>query len=238
MHVDLERLRRTLAAPSGGSMAVADRERPSLVVLPFENLSSDPEQEYFCDGMTDEITTALSTIRGLRVISRNSAMTLKGARKTARETGALLNVGHVLEGSVRKAGHSLRISAQLVEAATNGQLWAERYAGTLDEVFEIQDKVATAISDALKVTLGRAETPRSAGALDRRRACPGLLPARLARDDAGGTGVAFERALRLVTRGIETIGEHPTLLVAMAQMHYVAIDWGLEPRSELLAAAA
>ncbi len=236
VYVDLERLRRTLAAPTGGSMAVAGRERPSLVVLPFENLSSDPEQEYFCDGMTDEIITALSTIRGLRVISRNSAMTLKGARRTARETGALLNVGHVLEGSVRKAGHSLRITAQLVEAATNGQLWAERYAGTLDEVFEIQDKVATAIADALKLTLGRAEhreAPARSIADERAQDCY----RRAWHEMVGGTGVALERALRLVTRGIETIGEHPTLLVAMAQMHYLAIDWGLEPRSELLAVA-
>ena len=107
LRVDLERLRRTLNAP-----APARPEQPSIVVLPFENLSPDPEQEYFCDGMTEEIITALSKIPGLRVISRNSAMTLKGTRKTARETGVLLHVGHVLEGSVRKAGHDLRSKLQ------------------------------------------------------------------------------------------------------------------------------
>jgi serine/threonine protein kinase/tetratricopeptide (TPR) repeat protein len=236
LRVDLERLRRTLAASTPEGAARSRHERPSIAVLPFENLSSDPEQEYFCDGMTDEIITALSKIRGLRVISRSSAMTLKGTRRTARETGALLNVGHVLEGSVRKAGHSVRVSAQLVDAATNGQLWAERYAGTLDEVFEIQDKVATAISDALKVTLGPAEhrkAPARSIADERAQDCY----RRAWHEMVGGTGVALERALRLVTRGIESMGEHPTLLVAMAQMHYLAIDWGLEPRSALLAAA-
>ena len=236
LHVDLERLRRTLSASAPESADRTRRERPSIAVLPFENLSSDPEQEYFCDGMTEEIITALSTVRGLRVISRNSAMTLKGTRRTAREAGALLNVGHVLEGTVRKAGHSLRISAQLVDAATNAQIWAERYAGTLDDVFEIQEKVATAISDALKVTLGPAvlrEAPARSIADERAQECY----RRAWHEMAGGTGVAFERALRLVKSGIESNGEHPTLLVAMAQMHYLAIDWGLEPRSQLLAAA-
>jgi eukaryotic-like serine/threonine-protein kinase len=236
LRVDLERLRRTLTVSTPESAASTRHERPSIVVLPFENLSSDPEQEYFCDGITEEIITALSKIRGLRVISRNSAMTLKGAHRTARETGTLLNVGHVLEGSVRKAGHSVRISAQLVDVTTNGQIWAERYAGTLDEVFEIQDKVATAISDALKVTLGQAEhreAPARSIADERAQDCY----RRAWHEMVGGTGVAFERALRLVTRGVESIGEHPTLLVAMAQMRFLAIDWGLEPRSELLAAA-
>jgi adenylate cyclase len=107
--------------------------------------------------MTDEIITALSKVPGLRVISRNSAMTLTGTRKTARETGALLNVGHVLEGSVRKAGDHLRINAQLIDAATDAHLWAEHHAGMLDEVFDIQEKVASAIAEALKVTLGPAE---------------------------------------------------------------------------------
>jgi serine/threonine-protein kinase len=119
----------------------AKPETPSIAVLPFANLSPDPDQEYFCDGMTEEIITALSKIRGLRVISRNSAMTLKGTRKTTREIGELLNVGTVLEGSVRKSGNNLRITAQLIDAATDAHLWAERYAGTLDDVFDIQEKV-------------------------------------------------------------------------------------------------
>jgi len=105
----------TAAARSdaGKPSAIAKPETPSIAVLPFANLSPDPDQEYFCDGRTEEIIAALSKIRGLRVISRNSAMTLKGTRKTTREIGELLHIGHVLEGSVRKSGNNVRIVAQL-----------------------------------------------------------------------------------------------------------------------------
>ena len=132
--------------------------------------------------MTEEIITALSKIRGLRVISRNSAMTLKGTRKTTREIGQLLNVRHVLEGSVRKAGNNLRITAQLIDAATDGHLWAERYAGTLDDVFDIQEKVARAITDALQVKLSPVEQQRPDGAAGFRSAGARVLPPGAARD--------------------------------------------------------
>ena len=228
LRVDLERLRRTLNAP-----APARPEQPSIVVLPFENLSPDPEQEYFCDGMTEEIITALSKIPGLRVISRNSAMTLKGTRKTARETGVLLHVGHVLEGSVRKAGQDLRINAQLIDAATDAHLWAERYAGTLDEVFSIQEKVASAIAEALKVTMAPAERqPFGARSIANARAQECYRRAR--HEMLFANQASFERAVRLIRQGIDSFGEHPILQVALAQMHYLAVEWGLEPRDQLL----
>lgn len=149
-------------ARSGIADAAGPSDLRSIAVLPFTNLSPDPEQEYFCDGMTEEIITALSKIRGLRVISRNSVMRLKGTAKTMREISDLLNATHVIEGSVRIAGNHLRIVAQLIDTATDGNLWAERYSGTVDDVFDIQEKVARAITDALQVRLSPEEQRRLA----------------------------------------------------------------------------
>ena len=155
LRVDLERLRRT----PDGSGAVRS-EQVSIVVLPFANLSSDPEQEYFSDGLTEEVIATLSNLRSLRVISRNSAMTLKGSKKTTQEIAHLLNVSHVLEGSVRKAGANLRITAQLIDAPSDRHLWAERYSGTLDDVFAVQAEVAERITEALGATLTPVERVR------------------------------------------------------------------------------
>jgi serine/threonine protein kinase/Tfp pilus assembly protein PilF len=155
LRVDLERLRRT---PDG--LGAIRPEQVSIVVLPFANLSSDPEQEYFSDGLTEEVIATLSKLRSLRVISRNSAMTLKGSKKTTREIAHLLNVTHVLEGSVRKAGANLRITAQLIDAPSDQHLWAERYSGTLDDVFAVQAEVAERITEALGATLTPAERIR------------------------------------------------------------------------------
>jgi serine/threonine protein kinase len=134
----------------------------SIVVLPFENLSPEPEQEYFCDGMTEEIISDLSAIRTLRVISRNTAMMHKGTRKATKTIVRELNVQYVLEGSVRKAGHNLRITAQLIDAASDAHLWAKKYRGTLDDVFDIQEKVSRSIVDALKLELSPDEDRRIA----------------------------------------------------------------------------
>jgi len=134
----------------------------SIVVLPFENLSPDPEQEYFCDGMTEEIITDLSHVHDLLVISRSSAMTFKGTKKKIKEIACEVNVQYVLEGSVRKAGNTLRITAQLINANTDAHLWAEKYSGTLDDVFDIQEKVSRSIVDALKLKLSPEEDRRIA----------------------------------------------------------------------------
>lgn len=129
--------------------------------MPFENLSPDPEQEYFCDGMTEEIISDLSKIQSLRVISRTSAMMLKGTRKSMKTIGRELDVEYVLEGSVRKAGNNLRITAQLIEAASDAHLWAEKYTGTLDDVFGIQENVSHSIVNALKLKLTPLEKQRA-----------------------------------------------------------------------------
>jgi TolB-like protein/tetratricopeptide (TPR) repeat protein len=132
----------------------------SIVVLPFDNLSSDPEQEYFSDGLTEEIITDLSHIGELLVISRNSAMTFKGTKKKTKEIASEVNVRYVLEGSVRKAGNNLRITAQLIDALTDTHIWAEKFVGTLDDIFDIQEKVSRSIVDALRLRLSPEERNR------------------------------------------------------------------------------
>ena len=136
-------------------------ERPSLVVLPFQNLSGDPEQEYFADGMVEDITTALSRIRWLFVIARNSAFTYKGRAVDVRQVGRELGVRYVLEGSVRKAGNRVRITGQLIEAETGRHVWADRFDGDLADIFELQDRVTEALCGAIEPNLQRAESERA-----------------------------------------------------------------------------
>jgi adenylate cyclase len=110
-------------------------DKPSIAVLPFQNMSGDPEQEYFADGMVEEIITALSRIRWLFVIARNSTFTYKGQTVDVKQVGRELGIRYVLEGSVRKAGGRVRITAQLIDAATGTHLWADRFDGSLEDVF-------------------------------------------------------------------------------------------------------
>jgi len=135
-------------------------KKNSIIVLPFENMSPDPDQEYFSDGLTEEIITDLSYIKDLLVISRSSAMTFKGTKKKIKEIAREVNVHYVLEGSVRKAGNNLRITAQLIDGLNDTHLWAEKYNGTLDDVFDIQEKVSREIAGALKLKLSPAENQK------------------------------------------------------------------------------
>src|SRR5215831_14753743 len=128
-------------------------EKPSIAVLPFENLSGDPEQGYFADGMVEEIITALSRIHWLLVIARNSSFTYKGRAVDVKQVGRELGVLYVLEGSVRKAaGNRIRITAQLLDAITGAHLWADRFDGTLEDVFELQDNVASSVAGVIEPT--------------------------------------------------------------------------------------
>ena len=136
-------------------------DKPSLVVLPFQNLSGDPEQDYFVDGLVEDITTALSRIRSLFVIARNSAFTYKGRSVDVRQVGRELGVRYVVEGSVRKAGGRVRITGQLVDAATGAHLWADRFDGALDDVFDLQDRVTANVAGAIEPHLQRAEIERA-----------------------------------------------------------------------------
>ncbi|WP_207539643.1 winged helix-turn-helix domain-containing protein [Sabulicella rubraurantiaca] len=135
--------------------------RASLVVLPFANLSGDPEQDYFADGITEELTTALSRVRWFFVIARNSAFTYKGRAVDVRQVGRELGVRYVLEGSVRKAGERVRITAQLTETETGHHVWADRFEGTFGDIFALQDQVAEAVAGAVEPSLQAAEIVRA-----------------------------------------------------------------------------
>jgi TolB-like protein/class 3 adenylate cyclase len=138
-------------------------DKPSIAVLPFQNMSGDPEQDYFADGMVEEIITALSHIRWLFVIARNSSFTYKGQAVDVKQVGRELGVRYVLEGSVRKGGNRVRITAQLIDALSGAHLWADRFDGSLEDVFELQDKVASSVAGVIEPALQAAETARSAG---------------------------------------------------------------------------
>jgi adenylate cyclase len=148
--------------PEMPSPRLAIPDKPSIAVLPFTNMSGDPEQEYFSDGISEDIITDLSKITGLMVISRNSCFTYKGRSVDVRTVGRDLGVRSVLEGSICRAGNRVRITAQLVDATTGGHLWAERYDRDLTDLFAVQDDVTRRIVDALKVTLSPVEKARLA----------------------------------------------------------------------------
>jgi TolB-like protein len=136
-------------------------DRPSIAALPFLNLSGDVEQEYFTDGVVEDIISALSRIRWLFVIARNSSFTYKGRAVDVKQVGRELGVRYVLEGSVRRAANRVRITGQLVDAATGGHLWAERFEGALDDIFELQDRIAESLVGAVAPQLERAEIERA-----------------------------------------------------------------------------
>jgi TolB-like protein len=138
----------------------APSARPSIAVLPFQNLSGDPEQEYFADGVVEEIITGLARIKGLLVIARNSSFTYKGKAVDVKQIGRELGARYVLEGSVRKAGERVRVSAQLVEAETGAHLWAERYDRELENIFKLQDEITLSVVGAIEPNLREAEIER------------------------------------------------------------------------------
>jgi adenylate cyclase len=136
-------------------------DRPSIAVLPFQNMSGDPEQEYFADGMVEDIITGLSRSRSLFVIARNSSFTYKGKVVDIKQVGRDLGVRYVLEGSVRKAGNRVRITGQLIEASTGNHIWAERFDGELEDIFDLQDRVTSSVIGAIYPSIRFAEIERS-----------------------------------------------------------------------------
>jgi serine/threonine protein kinase/tetratricopeptide (TPR) repeat protein len=153
------RAQQTPAAPVV-SPAGKVKSDASIVVLPFAILGADPDNEYFSDGLTEEIITDLGGVKALRVISRTSSMQMKGTSKGMREIGSALGVRYALTGSARKAGSALRITAQLVDTTTDEQIWAEKYSGTMEDVFDVQERVSRAIVSALRLTLSASEDDR------------------------------------------------------------------------------
>jgi adenylate cyclase len=147
------------AQPVGAPLPLPDK--PSLAVLPFQNLSGDPEQEYFADGMVEEITTAIARLPWLFVIARNSAFTYKGRAVDVKQVAHELGVRYVLEGSVRKAGNRVRIAGQLIDTTTGAHIWADRFDGALDDIFELQDQVASSVAGAIEPKLRQSEIERA-----------------------------------------------------------------------------
>jgi eukaryotic-like serine/threonine-protein kinase len=203
------------------------KEEKSIVVLPFANLSSDPDQEYFSDGLTEEVISDLSVVRSLRVISRSSAMTFKGTKKIIPEIARQLNVQYVLEGSVRKAANNLRITAQLIDAMNDAHLWAEKYSGTLDDVFDIQEKVSRSIVNALKLKLTPKETERLT-----ERPIPSVLAyefyLKARQEILKWTEAGLENALRYLQDGIEIAEENALLYAGMAYVYFQYFNLGLK----------
>jgi adenylate cyclase len=150
----------SMAAPTVGSVPPLP-DKPSIAVLPFQNMSGDPEQEYFADGMVEEIITSLSRVRSFFVIARNSSFTYKGRGVNVKQVGRELGVRYVLEGSVRRGGKRLRVTCQLIEAATNRHVWADRFDGDLEDIFELQDSVAQKVVAAIEPSLRLAEVERA-----------------------------------------------------------------------------
>jgi len=187
---------------------------PSIAVLPFTNLSADPEQEYFCDGLAEELTDTLARLQGLRVAGRGSAFRFRAPERDLPAVGRALNVKTVLEGSVRKTGTRLRVNAQLVDAAGGYQLWSQRYDRELDDVFAVQEEIARAVADALQVALLGAssvplvkERPRDVEAYDL------YLKGRHAWQKS--TRVDYERAFQYLTKAIDV---EPAYARAHAEM--------------------
>ena len=147
--------------PTETAQPLALPDKPSIAVLPFQNLSGDPEQEFFADGMVEDIITALSRFKSLFVIARNSSFTYKGKAVDIKQVGRELGVRYVLEGSVRKAGSRMRITGQLIDTATGAHLWADRFDGALEDVFDLQDNVTQQVVGAIEPELGRAEIARA-----------------------------------------------------------------------------
>jgi adenylate cyclase len=149
------------ASSLGDGKPLALPDKPSIAVLPFQNMSGDPEQDYFADGMVEDIITGLSRSKSLFVIARNSSFTYKGKAVDIKQVGRELGVRYVLEGSVRKAGNRVRITGQLVDAATGNHIWADRYDSTLEDIFDLQDRVTTSVIGAIAPQLERAEIARA-----------------------------------------------------------------------------
>lgn len=162
---------RAAPADDDGDRVLPLPDKPSVAVLAFENMSGDPEQEYFSDGISEDIITELSRVRGLFVIARNSSFTYKGKATSIRQIGRELGVRTVLEGSVRKAGNRVRVTAQLIDAGNDGHLWAERYDRDLEDIFAVQDEITQSIVEALAGRLvpqssAVAHSPRDMDAYD------------------------------------------------------------------------
>jgi len=215
--------------------AAAPKQEKSIVVLPFDNMSPDPDQEYFSDGLTEEIITDLSHVRDLLVISRSSAMTFKGTKKKIREIAREVDVRYVLEGSVRRAGNNLRITAQLIDATTDAHLWAKKYKGTLDDIFDIQEKVSCSIVNALKIKLSTEENKKIAEhPIENVQAYECYLKANS--EILKFTEEDIEGAIRTLQHAVDLIGDNALLYSGLAFAHWNLVNIGVKHHDCLMKA--
>jgi serine/threonine protein kinase len=228
-HEILEVLDNLASAPTpSGSMA--DTELRTIAVLPFAIVTGEQETDHFADGLTDEVITDLSMIKTLRVISRQSAMRLKGSDKDLRTIARELGARYVVTGSIRRAGSSLRITAQLVDARTDAQLWADKFNGTLEDVFEIQERLSRQIVDALRLRLTPAEDQRlGQHPIGDVRAYEYYL---LARQEIWSFNTqSLDHALQLVRRAQDIVGDNELLFVAEGLIYWQHVNVGIVPVS-------
>ena len=204
----------------------------SIVVLPFDDMSPGKDNEYFSDGLTEEIISDLSLVHDLLVISRSSAMTYKGTKKKIKEIGHELNVQYVLEGSVRKSGNNLRITAQLIDAENDVHLWAEKYNGKLEDVFDIQEQVSQSIVHALKLKLNSEEKRKiTARPIDNALAYDCYL--RAYREIMSFSKDRLEHALKLLHNGIDIMGENAIFYAGIALTHFQYANLGVEQEKHI-----
>ena len=230
-HEIIDLLDNLASAQPRGSQSTGAMEAPTIAVLPFSSVGAEREGDHFADGLTDEVITDLSMIKTLRVISRQSAMRLKGSDKDLRTIARELGARYVLTGSIRRAGSSLRVTAQLVDARIDAQLWADRFNGTLEDVFEIQERLSRQIVAALRLTLTPNENRRLAERpIADERAYEYYL---LARQEIWNVSEqSLDHALQLVRRAQDIVGDNELLFVAEGLIYWQKVNVGMVPVSQ------
>jgi eukaryotic-like serine/threonine-protein kinase len=229
-HEIIEVLDNLASAQVRSSASAGGTEMPTIAVLPFASVSAEQESDHFADGLTDEVITDLSMIKTLRVISRQSAMRLKGSDKDLPTIARQLGARYVLTGGIRRAGSNLRITAQLVDAQTDAQLWADKFNGTLEDVFEIQERLSRQIVDALRLRLTPTEDRRIAQRpIENVRAYECYL---LARQEIWSFNTqSLDHALQLIRRAQDIVGDNELLFVAEGMIYLQNVNVGIVPVS-------
>jgi TolB-like protein len=220
-------------APEAPKSSLTLPDRPSIAILPFTNLSSDPEQEYFADGMVDEITTALSRFRSIFVIARTSSFTYKGRSVDVKQVGRELGVRYVLEGSVRKAAGKVRITGQLIDATSGAHLWADRFEGNLDDIFGLQDEMTVNVVSAIQPKLLQTEIDHAARRPNDLSAYDLYLRATPRYYSMTREGLA--EAVQLLSRALEIDPRYSAAASLAGICHFMTIvqEWATDPKSEI-----